>query len=501
MNPFLETGMPLVRSLTAVTLLFLVVCPRLSAQTTYATITGTVTDSSGGVIKGAVVVATNIETSVTTKTTTNDDGVYTVTQLREGPYLLSVTAAGLRESLATDIMLVSRDVRRIDAKLELGGIEAAVRVTGGNTSIELETARVSDVRTAEQLRTLPLNDPGVWSYLAITPMLTQRGGTYTFAGSKYNQSQFSLDGTTMSDGVGESADRTAGQLHRVVQGSEDRSGEQQRRIRRVSGRSRSFRSRERTASQGRSSTTTRARSSARRIRFQERVRSGVIHFPGLALGGPVVIPRIYNGHGRTFWFVSGETVNGSSASVDLNPTVPIEPWRRGDFSALGRPIRNPFTGEVYADGRIPASALNPVALRIQERFYPLPNSGSSSTLQANNFKETLPRDRSKPYYATTRVDHNFGANDRVFARFTLQQTTNPVWEGNLPAFGMREQFRQDKAVTFSYTRILGSSLVNEFRAATRTTTIRLPGPSRGSTSSNRSACAASRPGCPTSADC
>ena len=470
--------MPLVRPLTAVTLLFLVVCPRLSAQTTYATITGTVTDSSGGVIKGAVVVATNIETSVTTKTTTNDDGLYTVTQLREGPYLLSVTAAGLRESLATDIMLVSRDVRRIDAKLELGGIEAAVRVTGGNTSIELETARVSDVRTAEQLRTLPLNDPGVWSYLAITPMLTQRGGTYTFAGSKYNQSQFSLDGTTMSDGVGESA---IGPLANYIESFKEvkidlanNSAE--------------------TSSLGQ--VTIISKSGTNRFAgavfdyyqspifraanpFSGARASGVIHFPGLALGGPVVIPRIYNGHGRTFWFVSGETVNGSSASVDLNPTVPIEPWRRGDFSALGRPIRNPFTGEVYADGRIPASAFNSVALRIQERFYPLPNGGSSSTLQANNFKETLPRDRSKPYYATTRVDHNFGANDRVFARFTLQQTTNPVWEGNLPAFGMREQFRQDKAVTFSYTRILGSSLVNEFRAGHAYNNNPIAGPIQG----------------------
>ena len=57
----------------------------LTAQTTYATITGTVTDSSGGVIKGAAVVATNLDTSVTTKTTTNNDGVYTVPNCGKGP--------------------------------------------------------------------------------------------------------------------------------------------------------------------------------------------------------------------------------------------------------------------------------------------------------------------------------------------------------------------------------------------------------------------------------
>ena len=161
----------------------------------------------------------------------------------------------------------------------------------------------------------------------------------------------------------------------------------------------------------------------------------------------MVIPRLYNGRGRTFWFVSGETVNGSAASADLNPTVPIEPWRRGDFSALGRPIRNPFTGEVYADGRIPAAALNPVSLRIQERFYPLPNTGNTATLRG----EQLPRD------AAGRIDRNRTTPPRasittsarpiaLFGRFTFHEATNPVWEGNLPAFGMRNQRRMNKAV-------------------------------------------------------
>ena len=69
--------------------------------------------------------------------------------------------AGLREFIATDILLVTRDIRRIDAALQTGGFEAAVKVIGGSAPIELETARISDVRTAAQLRTLPLNDPGL----------------------------------------------------------------------------------------------------------------------------------------------------------------------------------------------------------------------------------------------------------------------------------------------------------------------------------------------------
>lgn len=433
-----------------------------AAQTTYATITGTVTDSSGAVIEGAAVVATNVETSVTTRTTTNSEGVYSVTQLREGPYMLSITAPGLREFVATDILLVTRDIRRIDAMLQVGGVEAATQVTAAASPIELETARLSDVRTAEQLRTLPLNDPGVWSFLAVTPMLSLRSGTYSFAGSRTNQSQFAIDGTTMSDGVGETP---IGPLANYIESFKEVKID-------LANNSAEFPSLGQVTIVSKSGTN-RFHGAAfdyyqspmfrARNPFSGQRGAGVLHFPGLALGGPAAIPKLYDGRSRTFWFISGETVNGSNASADLNPTVPIDAWRRGDFSALGRPIRNPFTGEIYADGRIPASALNPVALRIQERFYPLPNTGNAAVLQANNFRETVDSERSKPYYATARVDHNISNNDRIFGRFTFHESTNPVWEGNLPAFGMRQTLRQNKALTLSYTRILGPALVTEFR--------------------------------------
>ena len=432
------------------------------AQTTYATITGTVTDSSGGVIRGATVIATNVETGVTTKTTTNNDGVYTVPQLREGPYTLSVTSPGLREFLATNIVLVTRDIRRIDAMLQVGGLETAVQVSGGNAPIELETPRISDVRTAEQLRTLPLNDPGVWSYLAITPTLAMRGGGYSFAGSRSNQSVFAIDGTSMTDGVGENV---IGPLANYTESFKEVKID-------MASNSAEAPSLGQVTIVSKSGTNRFAgvvfdyyQSPMFRARnpFSQQRPAGVLHFPGLAVGGPLTIPRVYAGRSRTFWFVSGETVNGSATSVDLNPTVPLEAWRRGDFSALGRAIRNPFTGEVYADGRIPASALNPVALRIQERFYPLPNTGSTTTLVANNYRETVPTKRSKPYYATARIDHNFNPVDRLYGRFTFHEATNPAWEGNLPAFGMRQQRRMNKAFTVSHTHIFGASLVNELR--------------------------------------
>ena len=129
-------------SVAALSALLLALPCAATAQTTYAAITGTVTDSSGAVLKGAAVTATNVETGVTTKATTNSEGVYTVPQLREGPYMLSIAASGFREFIVTDLALITRDLRHIDARLEVGGLEAAVQVTGGNAPIELDTARI-----------------------------------------------------------------------------------------------------------------------------------------------------------------------------------------------------------------------------------------------------------------------------------------------------------------------------------------------------------------------
>src|SRR5262245_6971073 len=92
----------------------------LRAQTTYATITGTVTDASGAVLPGVRISARNVETNISAQTVSNDEGVYTITQLREGTYILSAQTSGFREFIAKDILLVARDVRRLDISLALG---------------------------------------------------------------------------------------------------------------------------------------------------------------------------------------------------------------------------------------------------------------------------------------------------------------------------------------------------------------------------------------------
>jgi Carboxypeptidase regulatory-like domain/TonB dependent receptor-like, beta-barrel len=434
------------------------------AQTTFATITGTVTDSTGAIVPGVTLTATHVATNVQVATQSNEAGLYTLTQLKEGEYILRAQLPGFKEFVAKDIVLTPRDMRRMDIQLEVGGVAESIEVSAGATLIETETARINDTRTAYELKTLPLNTRGIWAYLSITPSILQRAGgsTISFAGSRGNQSQWAIDGTTMSDGVGETQ---IGPLANFIESFNEVKID-------MANNSAEFGTLGNVTIVSKSGTNDfhgavfdyyQSPFFRTRNPFASERATGVSHNIGFAAGGPIVLPKIYNGKNRTFFFMSAETFTGSQATAQLNPTVPLESWRRGDFSALGVQIRNPFTNEVYADGRIPSSAVNPVARRIQERFYPLPNFGDTSILTSNNYREILPRPFDTPYYMVGRIDQKIGNNDSVFARYTVNQQKVGVWEGNLPSFGPRRQFRRNKALTAVYSHTFSPTLLNEVR--------------------------------------
>ncbi|MCL4850826.1 MAG: carboxypeptidase regulatory-like domain-containing protein, partial [Bryobacteraceae bacterium] len=106
------------------------------AQTTFASITGTITDGTGAVVPNASITVRSLATNIETRTTSNDVGNYTVPQLKEGPYSVRATAHGFNEVVVGEVFLVARDVRRIDLVLPVGASTVAIEVTAGATVIE-----------------------------------------------------------------------------------------------------------------------------------------------------------------------------------------------------------------------------------------------------------------------------------------------------------------------------------------------------------------------------
>src|SRR5262245_29494310 len=366
-------------------LLVLVMASRAFAQTTFATITGIVTDSAGGVVPGAIVEARHVVSNYAYTTTTNEVGHFTLGQLRDGEYVLRVQLSGFKEFVAQNIQLAAQDLRRLDVRLELGPIETVVEVSAGATLIETETARISDSRDAQALKVLPLNTRQLWDYLSLTPGDVQAGAgsaTRRFAGSRANQSDASIDGITVSNGTDgtqisplvsyvesfqevrvDMANNTAeyGAIGQVTVISKSGTNKFHGNL-----------------FDYYSSPTFRARNP-----FSLTAPAGVRHTPGGSIGGPVRVPGLYNGRDRTFFFHSFETSRGSASQQLLNPTVALAPWRTGDFSDLlpGTVLRDPLNNNTpFPENRIPAERLNPVSLAIQNRFFPLPNFGDTTRL-------------------------------------------------------------------------------------------------------------------------
>lgn len=447
----------------------LLLCSLSSAvwsQTTFASITGTVTDSTGAAVPNATVTATNVQTNIRTVTVSNEVGNYNIAQLLQGTYTVRAQAAGFREFAAQNVVLASRDIRRVDVVLEVGAVETVVEVSAGATLIETETARIGDVKSADVLKSLPLNTRGIWAFLALSPNVLQSssGSTIRFAGSRGNQSQWAIDGTSMSDGV----DNTQiGPLANYIESFQEMKLD-------MSNNTAEFGTIGQVTLISKSGTNDlhgnlfdyystpwfRARNP-----FSPARPSGVGHTPGGSVGGPVAIPGVYNGRNKTFFFYSFETSRGSAVSQTLNPTVPIAAWRAGDFSALlpGTAIYDPLTGQPFPENRIPANRINAVSQKIQERFYPLPNFGNPNVFTSQNYREEKLRPRDPSTYWIARIDHRFSDKDSIYGRYTRHWAFNRTYEGNLPTIGRRYQRRANEASTVSYTHVFKPTVINEFR--------------------------------------
>ena len=445
-----------------------------TAQTFTGSISGKVTDSSGLPASKVAIVVTEDTTNTTVRTESTETGDYTVSYLKPGTYRVTFTAAGFKERVESAIPLQINQQRRVDAMLEVGAVTEVVQVSGGGAQVNYVSPEIGQVVDADQLVELPqeaTNGRGRSPFLLakIVPGVTNNGTAYTningfsFGGGRRVTNEILVDGLPTTNPSDETYTLTPSpdsiQEFKVI--------------------TTPFSAEYGHTGGGVMIATSRSGSndfhgSAYDL-FRNRVFNGRDFFsptastakyvqndPGGTLGGPVILPKVYDGKNKTFFFVDFNVTLASSGTA-YNNLVPTDAQKAGDFSqtfAGGKlvPIYDPKTRVQFPNNQIPASRIDPVAAQIV-KFYPEPNAN----INGNNYFVTPPSTNDNWQYLG-RLDQNFGQNDRAFFRFGQYSPNSnaipyiPNKANNQTAGGWT-----DTQAVLSETHIFGPALVNDFR--------------------------------------
>ncbi|MGB7134662.1 MAG: carboxypeptidase-like regulatory domain-containing protein, partial [Acidobacteriaceae bacterium] len=201
--------MSLIRSrwLIALLPLCLLACapaPRAAAQNVYASIHGTVTDSTGAVIPQAAVTVVNTSTGIATKTTADAKGYYIFPQLQVGgPYTVTIAAPGFESYSSTGLNLNVNDNRDVDASLKVGAEAQTVQVAASALQVDTSDTQLKQVVTSDQLEQIPLEGRDPAGLGKLNPGVVEssdRFGSYSTNGSQTPQNSYLLAGTDINDG-------------------------------------------------------------------------------------------------------------------------------------------------------------------------------------------------------------------------------------------------------------------------------------------------------------
>ncbi len=441
----------------------LIACSAGLSQSTYGSIVGAVTDASGAIIVGGTVTVTNTETNISKVVITSANGTYEATHLLPGRYRVRTEVQGFKSAIRDGIEIESRAVVRIDFQMEVGSTVSEVQVVASAPVIETETAQIADTRSARQMMELPLlSNANTFPYLLTLPGAQSVSiNTYSFNGARSAQADIMIDGVSAprsSTSLG-GTHNTPAMVEEVRLHGANNSAEFQ--------------------APGVVSIVTKAGTNqVRGLAFYQHNNSALdardffapkkpvykTHTYGGTLGGPVYIPKIYDGHDRTFFMLSvwEQRVPGSTT---LTSTVPTPGMRQGNFTGVAT-ITDPVTGQPFSGNTIPADRFSPISLRIQDRFYPLPNFGDPNVLKTNNNRTQMAaRNIAKRWEA--RIDQKISEKNMAYARFSWNGAVQEPNE-TLPTIPVRNGYRRGTTLVVSDAHTIGSSLVNEFRFGRQT---------------------------------
>jgi hypothetical protein len=410
----------LVRILFAALLAVLVPAAAAHAQFDAATVLGAVRDSSGAVVPGATVTLKNTGTGISATTVSDQDGNYQFLNVRIGTYNVRAELQGFSAAEADSFAVAVNARQRVDLTLKVGNVGETVVVTGAAKLLESESSERGTIIDKEQIVNLPLNGRAYADLALLSPgvrrsaIADSRDASFNVNGLRSAVNSFILDGVD-NNSYGTSNQGFSNQLVQVSPDAVEQFKVQTNNFSAEFGRT------------GGAVINASMRSGTNAFRgtvweFHRNTALNAVGFfkpttgvkPkllrnqfGAVFGGPIL-------RNRTFFFADYEGFRQISRTLTF-ASIPTLDQRRG---ILGKPIQNPLTGEVYADGVIPSSAITAFAKKVLADL-PAPTLPGIS----NNF-DSLPRRQDFNNKFDGKVDHQFSSRMTAFVRVSHRKVDN-----------------------------------------------------------------------------
>ncbi len=458
------------------------------------TILGHIKDVSGAAVPGAKVTLRNEQTGITRVFTTTSAGDYIFVNQIPDTYEVTVEKTGFKKTRTSGLILQVEQTLRQDFTLQVGSTKQQVTVSASAPMLQTDNTTIGEVVNSRTLSALPLNGRDYTTLISInagvtepaggiqTSIFDQHGVDTTWQGTSVDGQEvgttsYTVDGITNTDMFFSKAMNLVSadaiqefKLENGLYSAASGFGSAQVNVAIKSGTNQLHGS-------AYDYIENDALQPADLINSSLNAVSGTalpLHPAfnqnqfGFALGGPVLIPKIYNGRNKTFWFVAyegGRQVCALSTCPSSPGTreaqVPTAAERNGDFSDWPFPIYNPLTTgsvpatatdptgrTVFANNTIPTSMFNPIAQKWLS-YFPTPNV--SCTMPCLNYTD-LVKDAITTDTVNSRVDHKLTNRDELSGTFILSRDI-PTYNSNFP----------DSASTaFTRTRLVGLDLIHTF---------------------------------------
>jgi hypothetical protein len=447
--------------------------PFSPAQSTFGSVVGNVSDASGAAVSNTEVTLTNLGTNEKRKETTNADGLYQFVNVVPGQYSVEVQKTGFKRSRRSPVSVETQSTSKIDVLLEVGELTQTVEVTAQTPLLQPESSSLGQVVDQRKTTELPLNGRNPLNLVALAPSVVPQGGSmsnpngqnpfawgnYQIGGGMANQSMVWLDGAPVNgsyinitaliptqDSLQEFKVATNnlspeyGRFAGGVVNFTSKSGTNE-----LHGSAYEFlRNAELDANTFLNNSKGIGRGAFTQNQF------------GFNVGGPVLIPKLYDGRNKTFFFVNYEGFRLRQGSSSTQ-TVPTAQERTGDLSALaaaqavniydpvttcGTNPATPCSGgaavgsrQPFAGNMIPMSRLNPTSLLLMN-LYPLPNAAGDA--KGNNNWAGNASVGGNQNETVVHIDQNVSDKQHITARYTY-------WGNlNLPIDPLKDGVCQDR---------------------------------------------------------